>query len=154
MKKALSVLGLLLLLNACKSPSQPVPFERTGAVTFTGKEEMGTIMLYAEGIGSNLEEAIGHAERNALENLLFKGIPGSNQRQPLVPSEQEALSKNPAYFENLIRNRGYQRFVMESSIRENRSGKESNWVKQFIKFDLANLRKDLEQHNIIRKFGI
>ena len=94
MKKRLLIIVintfLFLLFFACSTPKN-VPFERTGAVTFMGVEESGTIILESEGVGVNLDQAIAHAERNAIENLLFKGIPGSTQRQPLVPKEYEAL---------------------------------------------------------------
>ena len=46
-----AILGMLLLAAACQTSQQAIPFERNGAVSFTGKEEMGTIMLFSESTG-------------------------------------------------------------------------------------------------------
>ncbi|MEO1261449.1 MAG: hypothetical protein AAFZ15_21780 [Bacteroidota bacterium] len=151
-----SIFFLLLLLavstSSCSS-SKAVTYQRSGKVTCSQYAE-GVITVISEANAQNKRAAVAFAERNAVENLLFKGIPSSNQEKPIIPNEPEALQKNTAYFSNLIDSTGYQKFIMHSEPLNFSSDQGTMHVKQKIKFDLNALRSDLEQNKIIRKFGL
>ena len=143
---------MLCFMLACSAPSAFV-YQRSGKVVCQ-KYEQDVIHLRAEASAETTAKAISFAERNAIENLLFKGIPASNQEKPLVANETEAMRQNPEYFNNLINKEDYQRFVMKSEIIENVAEQKAHFVKQLISIDLNAFRTDLEQNKIVRKFGL
>lgn len=142
---------ILLLLNAgCSIKTLP-----SAKVNFlSGKE--GTITMRAIGIGSNQEEAIVDAEKNAFDVILFRGLPESEQKIALLgTNETEEKEKNKDYFNKFYNDKRYKTFVMSSiptsSLIKYKGGEKSIAID--IKINLVALRKDLEQNNLIRKFG-
>lgn len=141
---------VLSALMACNS-SKIV----TGEVNYIGSQEPGTIQVSAAGYGATKKAAIENAERNAFYNLLFKGIPGSQYNLPMVPDGDKAQAKHKRYFTELLDEAGYKRFMMHSEPNsafrpQVRSGEN---VQNYLKIDVTSLRRDLESHQIIRKFG-
>jgi len=119
----------------------------------SGKE--GTITMRAIGIGNNEGEAISDAVNNAFDVLLFRGLPESEQKIPLIgTNENEERGKHKEYFDEFYKGR-YNSFVMSSipssDLINYKGGKKSIAVD--VNINLTALRKDLEQNNIIRKFG-
>ena len=137
---------------ACSTPKNVI-YQRSGKVICQQYEE-GVIHLMAEANAESLAKAVGFAERNAIENLLFKGIPSSNQEKPMINNETEAVQKHSNYFHELIDQGRYHRFVMKSEVAESFKEDNSFFIKHKISVDLKALRTDLEQHNIVRKFGL
>jgi hypothetical protein len=116
----------------------------------------GTIAMRAIGIGVNNEDAINDAEKNVFDVLLFRGLPKSEQKVPLIgTNEAEEKNKHKDYFNKFYSEKRYKTFVMSSiptnDITKQKGGKKS--IATDIKINLVALRKDLEQNNIIRKFG-
>ncbi len=146
------VLIAIFFNNGCTAP-KAVSYERSGKVISQEYEE-GVIHLVSEASAESLDKAVSFAERNAVENLLFKGIPNSNQEKPMVPNEIEALQSHPEYFKSLIKNGRFQRFVMKSEVLSNSNENRIYYIKQKISIDLNALRSDLEQNKIVRKFGL
>ena len=58
--------------------------------------------------------AINDAERQAFETILFKGIPGSTQKNALIENQGKAREDHKSYFENFFDQNGYKSFVMSS----------------------------------------
>lgn len=116
----------------------------------------GTITMRAIGIGTNEQEAIIEAEKRAVNVLLFRGLPESNQKVALIgTNETEEIEKHKAYFEKFYAQKRYKTFVM-SSIPVSEYAKQNGGSKGLavdVKVNLIALRNDLEQNNIIRKFG-
>lgn len=116
----------------------------------------GAITLNAIGVGKNKEKAITDAEINAFEVLLFRGVPESKQKIALVgTNEIEGKQKHQTYFDKFYKGLRYKTFLM-SSIPTTNASKISGGLKSIavdIKINVSALRKDLEQNNIIRKFG-
>ncbi len=143
---------ILINMMAC-TPTQQLVYQRTGMVSCTSHDRM-TISLLSEGQAETLDKAVGFAERNAIENLLFKGIPNSNQEKPLIKNESMAKRDNPDFFTTFVTNRGYQEFVTNSTVEDDYLNGKIHFVKQKIVFDLTNLKKHLQAQGISRKFGL
>ncbi len=147
---SLVIITLLLITTSCSLkiiPSAEVDY-------LSGKE--GTITLRAIGIGSNQEDAIVDAEKNAFNVIFFRGLPESEQKIALIgTNETEEKEKNKDYFNKFYKDKRYKTFVMSSiptsDLTKHKGGKKSIAID--VKINLVALRKDLEQNNIIRKFG-
>jgi hypothetical protein len=153
MKQSLVIIICILGLQAC-SPKihQQQPY--SAQVSFINKEENGAVTVNSKGYGKNENAAITDAQENAFNIVLFKGIPGSELSVPLVVNENEAKSKNKEYFNKFFGNGGYQNFLMSSILTEAPSKDKSGvFCSVDLKINIKSLRIDLEQNNIIRKFG-
>ncbi|MEN9907593.1 MAG: hypothetical protein RLZZ540_734 [Bacteroidota bacterium] len=151
--KKICVLFLLVLLSttlSCSKKTLP-----SSEVNYLSENE-GTMTMRAMGIGSNQNEAIDEAEKNTFKVLLFRGLPESKQKMALISSnESEEIEKHKLYFEKFYNQKRYKTFIM-SSIAVSDFAKQKGGLKSLsvdIKINLVALRKDLEQNNIIRKFG-
>lgn len=147
------LLGLIIFMTVTNSCSyKTIP---TAEVNYlSGKD--GTITMRAIGIGVNSEDAIYDAEKNAIKVLLFRGLPESEQKVALIgTNEAEEQKKHKEYFNKFYSEMRYKTFIMSSiptsDLIKHRGGKRS--IAADIKINLVALRKDLEQNNIIRKFG-
>ncbi|MEZ5030941.1 MAG: hypothetical protein R2787_06060 [Saprospiraceae bacterium] len=98
--------------------------------------------------------AIRYAERNALENILFRGIPGSPQESPLVPDEQAARQSHGEMLTKMTAGGNYQQFVIQSYVDHVETSPQGAHIDQTVTFDLNALRKHLEREGVIRKFGL
>jgi len=144
------ILSLLFFTTSCSINIIP-----TAEVNYVSGKE-GTITMRAIGIGTNQENAIIDAEENVFNVIFFRGLPESEQKIALIgTNETEEKDKHKEYFENFYKNKRYRTFVMSSiptsDLTKHKGGKKSITVD--VKINLVALRKDLEQHNIIRKFG-
>ena len=147
------ILGLLFFasLIAC-TPKMIIPYERTGAVEFYNGDK-NTLSVYTNGYAENENKAIYYAERNALENILFRGIPGSNQENPMISNENDAYRKSKEILDALIINEGYRKFMIESYSTDSAKSSSGINVKRIVKFDIQAIRKYLEVNNVVRNFG-
>lgn len=148
----ISILVLLLSLAITSSCSKKtIP---TAEVNFLSGND-GTVTVRAIGTGVNQQEAIGDAEKNAINVLLFRGLPESEQKTALIgTNESVEVEKHKPYFEKFYAQKRYKTFIMATipvSDFAKKGGSKSLTVD--IKINLIALRKDLEQNNIIRKFG-
>lgn len=126
----------------------------SGQVNYVGKDANGTIIVSSIGYGSKLTSAVTDAQYNAFNILLFKGLPGTELNVPLVENENESKVKHPDYYNRLFNQANYISYIMSSST--NSDGKKVNGTVMAIielKINYNSLRKDLEQNNIIRRFG-
>ena len=116
----------------------------------------GVIHLRSAGKGKKEEDAISDAEKNAFNALLFVGIPNSSQQRPMVPDEASAKSSNPVYFENFFNKKGYRDFI--TSIANSGFGKDKDddmkTTNIDVRINFSALRANLENNNIIKKFGL
>jgi len=152
MKTTIKLLALVTLLVGCTT-TKPIPYVRTGLVKSVDQDRQ-TITLTSEARAENAGKASYFAEINAFENLLFKGIPNSNQEKPLVSNESKSVSKHQAFYQDLLDKRGYERYVMSSLLNQKYESGGVHTVVQEIQIDLHSLRKVLEQNNIIKSFGL
>jgi len=146
-----TILLFILVLSAC-SPKFSVPFERTGSVEFYSGDK-NTLTVSANGYAENENKAIYYAERNALENILFRGIPGSNQENPMIANENDAYRNSKESLDKLIIREGFRQYMIESSNNGSYKVKGGTNVKRIVKFDIQAIRKYLEDNMVVRKFG-
>jgi hypothetical protein len=126
----------------------------SGEVNFLYKDAQGTIGVKSTGYGTNKKDAVEDAHKNAFQIILFKGIPGTELNIPLVENENAARSKNGEYFTRLLEGGNYRSFLMSSN--ESSGLMKSQGTKKInvdMKINYNSLRKDLEQNQVIRKFG-
>ena len=90
------------------------------------------------------------AQVEAVRRLLFTGVPGSAIPRAMVRNEQEAMSRHAEFFEDLLENRGHERYVV-SATEESGAGGERTWV---VVVNHEALRITMEDAGIIRKFGL
>ena len=118
------------------------------------KEAQGTIAVKSTGYGKTQNDAVTDAQKNAFKVILFKGIPGTELNVPLIENENEAKSNHDSYFNKLFDQGFYKTFMMSSTESSNliqiKGGKK---ITVDIKINYNSLRKDLEQNQVIRKFG-
>lgn len=146
------ILGLIVILGLynCSPKLQTYSAE----VNFLYKEAQGTIAVKSTGYGKNQIDAVSDAQKNAFKVLLFKGIPGTELNVPLIENENNAKSKHEDYFKKFFDERNYKTFMMSSTESSNLiKMKGTKKITVDIKINYNSLRKDLEQNQIIRKFG-
>lgn len=126
----------------------------SGEVNFLYKEAQGTIAVKSAGYGKNQTDAVMDAQKNAFKVLIFKGIPGTELNLPLIENENEAKVKHSEYFKKFFDQAYYKVFIMSST--ESSNLIKMKGVKKImvdVKINYNSLRKDLEQNQLIRKFG-
>ena len=154
MKRQVIVFGLVSSILILLSFSCGRKTYSTAKVNYLSDKE-GTITARAIGVGNNEAEAYTNAIFNVFDVLFFRGLPESNQKVALIgTNENEERSKNTNYFDEFYNER-YETFVMSvvpsGDLMKSAGGKKSIAVD--IKINLDALRTDLEENNIIRKFG-
>ncbi len=141
----------MYLFTGC---AKKIQAEYSAEVTLQSNDHDGTMTVRCFGYGNNNQTAISNAQKNALSVLLFKGLPGSELRVPLVDNEYESKNSNPTYYKNLFENGYSNTFIMSSDIISPLV--DYNNTKRLIvniKININSLRRDLETNKIIRKFG-
>ena len=155
MKRLHNLTAILLLISFSIILSCSKQLVPTSQVNFISGQE-GTIVMRSIGTGTNKQKAQAEAEKNAINVLLFRGLPGSEQKVALIgTNESEEIEKQKRYFENFYSQKRYSTFIM-SSIPVSEFAKQNGSLRSLtldIKVNLVALRTDLEQNNIIRKFG-
>lgn len=150
--KLKSILGIIVILglHSCSPKLQPY----SGEVNFLYKEAQGTIAVKSTGYGKNQTEAVADAQINAFKVLLFKGLPGTELNVPLIENENDAKSKHADYFKKFFDGGNYKTFMMSSTESSNLiKMKGTKKITVDVKINYNSLRKDLEQNQLIRKFG-
>jgi len=156
-----STIGLILtfIILSCSTAKKPAEqavsyeYQRSGMVNLSGQQN-GLLTVKSVQTAENINKAVVFAEINALENILFRGIPGSFQADPVISNEKEAMAKSKKVLEDLIFNEGYRTFMTDSQLAERQDSKGAVTVTQQVTFDIPALRKHLEQNRVIRKFGL
>jgi len=141
------ILIISIMMWGCGSTA-PTTGETTKSV-----ERSGQITITAKGYGKKEAVALNHAKEQAFVNLLFRGIPNTSfSNGGMIGNEQEAKSKNPAYFKDFFENGGLNKFVIKTRQVELFSKKDKS-VKCDITINTESLRNDLTQNRVIRTFG-
>jgi hypothetical protein len=150
-KYILHVVFGLILISSCSKKIQP---DYNAEVSFQSKDNDGTIIVRSFGYGKNDQEAIVDSQKNALSVILFKGLPGSEVKVPLVENEYNSKNANPTYFKNLFENGYSKTFIMSTDV-VSPLAKYNNTKRLIVnlKININSLRRDLEVNKIIRKFG-
>lgn len=127
-------------------------------VQFIRDGHEGTSLFKIYSYGSNEDNAIENAKRNALRAVMFTGIPGSDLPKPLI-TEAGAEEKYKDYFSVLLQKGGkYLNYVALSTDGSVASGDRYRVGKRVkigvaVVVQKALLRKELENVGIIRSLG-
>lgn len=154
MNKLISGLALffsIVIFSACGNKTFPT----TAQVNYLTADD-GTITMRAIGEGAKKTEALTNAELNAFNTLLFRGMPESQQKQPLIETNEVGVKyKYPQYFESFYNEMRYKSFLMSSVVTGDYQKIPNNKysVTIDIKINVNALKYDLERAGIIRKFG-
>lgn len=115
----------------------------------------GEIVVRSWGSGTNKAQAIEAAMKNAVSDVIFKGVKGGNgyQCQPIV-TEVNARERYAAYFDRFFANGGeYKKFVRETSNSDlSRTQSKSNQRENFgvnVSIDRPALLQQLRNDNVI-----
>jgi len=148
MKHTLYLIIAILGLQGCS------PKIYSAEVNFLYKEAQGTIAVKSTGYGKNQYDAVIDAQKNAFKVLLFKGLPGTELNVPLIENENDAKSKHADYFKKFFDDGNYKIFMMSSTESSNLIKLQgAKKISVDVKINYNSLRKDLEQNQLIRKFG-
>ena len=143
----------LTLFISCASKKTFIPYQRTGEVVYVAQDVPGTMTVRSNAFASSAADAVYYAERNALENIFYKGIPGSPQATPMI-SDDKAVYKYRDFFSRFFNNGEYRKYITESVPVYQNKTRSGFYITQEITIDIGALRKALEKEGIIRKFGL
>jgi hypothetical protein len=152
MKSILKIFILLTVIGFQSCGPKLPPY--SAEVEFIAKDSQGTILVKSVGFGKNQYEAVVDAQINAFKTILFQGIPGTELNIPLVNNESEATAMNKDYFKKFFNELYFKKHLMSSVEASNlipvQGGKK---ITVNVKINYNSLRKDLENNQLIRKFG-
>lgn len=149
-KQYIIYIAFLMLIVGCKIK----PIESAEVNFIVGGN--GTITMRTVGLGKNKEEATNDAEKKVFNTILFRGLPESEQKVALVGTNESAeMGKHKEYFRIFFDEKRYKTFIMSSISTSNllRFNNGKKGISIDVKINLVALRKDLEEFNVIRKFG-
>lgn len=151
--KRLFYLGVMALMTCIISCSRTI-YPSAEVNYLSGTEQ--TISVRVVGVGTNEEQAIINAEQKVFDVLFFRGLPESQQKMPMVGSDESAeKSKNKKYFNQFYNGQRHKTFVMSSiPVSGLTKAKEGKSITVDVKINLSSLRSDLEKFGVIRKFGL
>lgn len=153
MKKQFIIACLAILIGQFEGICQ----DMGGMTSFVKSDIEGTITVTASGFAKKKPESMANASSNAFYTLMFRGIPGSQYKSPMIPNEQE-FKNNPVVVE--ILKGGYASFLTDSSLqseaklKRKEDGVKGIQTQMVMTINCNALRRYLEDKKIIRKFGL
>lgn len=150
--KRLFILGFTMLCIISCSP-KVYPVQSCIAIS----EQNGSVVARSSGYGKEKVLALDAAERNAIETLLFRGIPGTQYNTPMVRIDEVSAKKQfKSYFDDLIDGGRHKSFISLSiPVCDYVLTRYRLWtISSDVTINVSALRKDLEEHGVIRKFGL
>lgn len=143
----LSVL-IALSFAGCRSPK--LIYNAVGI-----HDDANSITLRCNGYGKSEADAVADAGRYAVEQLLFRGVPNSNQRNPLIGTDESTAKKQyKTYIDDFFNNERYLTFLTLTTPIDSGKDRGTYWTEADITINLRALRMDMEQAGVIRKFGL
>ena len=153
MKKLLGLVLLALIAGSCKSTNQNAQVA-SARVRYMGNEARNTLTVNSMDYGSNNEEAIYNAKRLTFQNLFFRGVAGSPFNDPLIGiNEQEEYKKHKDYLSDFYQNR-MESFILNSREKVEKVKGGQRKANITLTVNLRALRQDLEDKQVIKKFGL
>jgi len=169
MKHTKTLLALLLsaFFTQCKT-TQTTYFPNAELEYIKAEGDQLTIRML--GYGVNEQTAIFDAQKNAFDNLFFRGIPNSSYNNPLIGIDENAIkNKNSNYFQEFYGNKRALNFINRYALiaadkttvlakkitNRNVTLDNVESIAAFIEItiNIKSVRKDLENHKVIRPFG-
>lgn len=147
--------SIILILCACvffSCSPKVYPVQSCVAVS----EQGSNLTVRTTGYGKQKIKALDAAEKNAIETLMFRGISGTQNGNPLVSiDETAAKTKYARYFDAMLKNGRHKSFIISSvPVSDYSRTKYNAWsVTADVVINVSALRKDLETQGVVRRFG-
>ncbi|PHR72548.1 MAG: hypothetical protein COA67_04690 [Lutibacter sp.] len=149
-RNTITIISLILFISCSKKIHTPL----TAQVNVVNEVKHKTIELRSVGFGAKKEDALYDSEKKVFEILFFRGIPNTSIETPLIGSnEPELLNKYKSYFDSFFKYK-YKSFIMSTSLASPMQKDKGIFTSvNDVTINILSLKKDLEEHGIIRKFG-
>jgi hypothetical protein len=154
------LLILLFTLSTCTRKFvpyvEPTPILSTAEVKFLSTKD-GVLNLQSTGycpLKDAQKQCVDSAQVNAFRILFYYGVPGSSQSIPLISYNEKAAAINNDYLNSFFIDGTYKRFIVNSVLTSEIS--EVQYYKTIVTLgiNITSLRRELENHKVIRKFGL
>ncbi len=146
------IMLLAVLLTACGG-NKNVGFD-SARVNYVSNDRLESITVHSLDTGKNDDEAIYNATKLAFQNLFFRGISNSPFNKPLIGiNEQEEFKKHKDYLNSFYAVR-MGTFITRSSESTSKIKGGDRLAKVNMTINMQALQKDLEEHRVIKKFGL
>lgn len=147
----LTVAILCTMVGCC--PSVVIP--KRADVRFVSESD-NVYTVSAAATAKTTELAVREAEMNALDVLFYRGLPGSQQKIPMIGiDEQKAKEAHSAYFKQFYEEARYRSFITETTVTQTVDNDGcSKSVEARVRINVRALRADLESRSVIRKYGL
>lgn len=145
-----ALLGILVASCVVRQPA-------TNQVALVSEENTGIVKIHSTGLGSNLSEMEQDAQIKAFEAILYIGLTSSSiqsYRTPMI--ENKANMQGHPSIKQFFNNREYTQFVTRVERLEylkQRTSEGGRALNYNIVVNYNALRRYMEQHDVIRKFG-
>lgn len=153
MKQTFAILFLALVIVSCKSTNQNAQVV-SARVSYMSNQARNSITINSMDYGNNDDEAVFNTKKLAFQNLFFRGIANSPFIDPLIGiNEQQEYKEHKDYLSDFYQNR-MESFILNSqeTLEKIRGGQRKANITLTI--NVRALRKDLEDKQIIKKFGL
>lgn len=150
----LAISAVCIVFSSCKSPSVGAFY--TFETECMGNTMDGTVVLRAWGQGASRADAVEQAKKQAVHDIIFKGVQiGQCKFKPLL-FEVNAEEKYQSYFDNFFSKDGaYTEFLRMDATKMGSGVKEKSKARDSYALVVRVLRADLEKKliadNILKK---
>lgn len=144
---------LLIILSTACGGNKHAGFD-SARVNYVSNDRLESLTVRSLDMGENHEEAIFNAKKLAFQNLFFRGISNSPFNKPLIGiNEQTEYKKHKSYLNSFYAKR-MGTFITNSSesVSKVKGGRRLARIDMTI--NMKALQKDLEEHQVIKKFGL
>lgn len=146
------ICGIVLLVAAgCASSNVSTSSYYPSTTTYMNDESDGSLTLRAYGHGRNRNDAIEQAAKNAVRDVILKGVnvPGNALLSKPLVTTVNAEEKYQSFFNTFFADGGeYTRFVTSQDRRFGSNNKESNTMQVKMSTTVRVLRAELKQYLI------
>lgn len=146
----------LMVLIAFMASTYGQDYQKTGLVRLIHEtEDVLTVESSAYSAKRNKTDLTVACQINAFEQILFTGIAGLNNGEPLVKNPEKAKKEHYDYFNRLFDDGRYSVFISLSEFlgaEKTSRGEFKGTVRLSIYY--KSLLNDLEKHDLLRKFGV
>jgi Family of unknown function (DUF6175) len=153
MKKQIALLSVLLVFMISGFAQK---YEKTGRVVLLSESDSYLVVssagYYAK---KNKSEIMRECEVNAFEQLMFNGITGFNNDDPLIFDAPKARGEHADYFRRFFSDGRYKVFVSATDMGDvQKTTKKEFMATSKVTIYIKALINDLTKNNMIREFGV
>ncbi len=144
--------AVIFFFSNCRTASLP-PESESACI---GTANDGSIIVKAWGYGQTQRGAIENAKKNAVQDVLFKGIKSGQSGCPTRPIVEDISKRDNAYFKNFFKAEGaYLQFVNLSTDAVPDRVKVGSRIKagMYVIVDHRRLKKQMESDNQVRNLN-